>query len=290
MKISSILEQRHTTLSFEIFPPKKSISCETVIDTALSLAKLDPDFISVTYGAGGTSQENTLEIAASLQKRGDLPTLAHLTCVGATRDKIEHVMAEMKKRGIENILALRGDLPAGVGNAVTPAFSHASDLVPLLRKNGFCVGGACYPEGHPESGNRLQDLDFLCRKVDAGCEFLTTQMFFDNDMLYSFLYQMQSRGIRVPVLAGIMPVTNANQIKRMLELSNAYMPRKLLRIIDRFRDAPDALRQAGIAYATDQIIDLVSNGIRGIHIYSMNKSDISEAIIRNVSEILDATR
>ena len=291
MKICDLLKKKQITLSFEIFPPKKAVSCDSVVQTALKLGEMQPDFISVTYGAGGSSQENTLEIASTVQVRGGIPTLAHLTCIGATRERIETVMAEMKARKIENVLALRGDLPEGMApESLESSFRHASDLVPILKANGFCVGGACYPEGHPESGCRSKDLDNLCRKVEAGCDFLTTQMFFDNDMLYSFLYQMQSKGIHIPVLAGIMPVTHARQVKRMLELSNAYMPRKLMMIIDRFREHPEALRQAGIAYAVDQIIDLVSNGIRGIHIYSMNKSDISAEIIRCVSNILQASR
>lgn len=291
MKITELLAEKGTTLSFEIFPPKKAASCGSVVETALELGRLRPDFISVTYGAGGTSRDNTLAIAADVQARGGIPALAHLTCVGASRGGIEAFTAGLRARGIRNVLALRGDLPPGLDAAALPAeFRHASDLVPLLKAEGFCVGGACYPEGHPESGSRAKDLDFLRRKVDAGCDFLTTQMFFDNDMLYSFLYQMQALGIRVPVLAGIMPVTNANQISRMLELSNAYMPRRLLMLIDRFRAHPAALRQAGIAYAAAQIIDLVSNGIRGIHIYSMNRSDVATEIFREVSEILAVAR
>ena len=291
MKIKELFDSRAVTLSFEIFPPKKALSCDSVIATALDLATMRPDFISVTYGAGGTSQANTLEIASTVQSRAGIPTLAHLTCVGATRAKIDGTIADLHQAGIENVLALRGDLPAGMtADALADDFHHASDLVAVLKAAGFCVGGACYPEGHPESGSRMRDLEHLKIKVDAGCDFLTTQMFFDNDMLYSFLYQMQSLGIHVPVLAGIMPVTNANQIARMIELSNAYVPRKLMQMIDRFRDHPAALRQAGIAYAVDQIIDLVSNGVRGIHIYSMNRSDIAMEIIRNVSEILTAAR
>lgn len=291
MKIVDVLQAKQTTLSFEIFPPKKSSSCDSVVSTALRLCEMTPDFISVTYGAGGSSQDNTIEIASTVQEQGKVPTLAHLTCIGATREKIDHVMDLLEAHNIQNVLALRGDVPVGMEPAdLSPEFRHASDLVPVLKARGFCVGGACYPEGHPESGSRIKDLDFLCRKVEAGCDFLTTQMFFDNDMLYSFLYQMQSKGIHVPVFAGIMPVTNPRQVTRMLELSNAYMPRKLLRMIDRFQDSPDALRQAGIAYAVGQIIDLVSNGIRGIHIYSMNKSDISSEIIRNISQILKTVR
>ena len=189
------------------------------------------------------------------------------------------------------MLALRGDLPkdAFEGENLFPSgFFHASDLVPLLKQNGFCVGGACYPEGHPESSNRDTDIENLKHKVEAGVDFLTTQMIFDNDMLYSFLYRLQSAGIHVPVLAGIMPITNANQVSKMVDLSNAYIPRKLLSFCDRFRNDSEAMKQAGIAYATDQIIDLISNGIRGIHIYTMNKPEIAESIVKNIDSIIKA--
>lgn len=291
MRISEILRGRRMLASFEIFPPKRDASCDSAIATAGRLAALRPDFISVTYGAGGSSQSNTIRIADAVQREAQVPALAHLTCIGANEDRIREVTEKFKRLGIENVLALRGDLPPGMDtSALNDHFRHASDLVTVLKRQGFCVGGACYPEGHPESGNRSRDLDNLCRKVEAGCDFLTTQMVFDNDMLYSFLYQMQSRGMHVPVFAGIMPVTNANQIARMLELSNSYMPRKLLMIIDRFRDQPEALRQAGIEYAVAQIIDLACNGIRGIHLYTMNKADIAEAIFGNVNQVLAACR
>lgn len=291
MNISGLFGKKRPTLSFEIFPPKKDLPCDAVVVTALKLAELSPDFISVTYGAGGSSQGNTVEIASSLQAKARIPALAHLTCVGATQESIATAVTQMRGNGIRNVLALRGDVPAGMdATTMSKDFHHASDLVPLLKAAGFCVGGACYPEGHPESGNRTKDLDNLCRKVEAGCDFLTTQMFFDNDMLYSFLYQAQAKGIRVPILAGIMPITNARQISRTLELSNAYVPRKMLMFIDRFRDSPEALRQAGIAYAVDQIIDLVSNGVQGIHLYTMNKPDIASEIVRAISQILAATR
>jgi methylenetetrahydrofolate reductase (NADPH) len=215
-----------------------------------------------------------------------VPSLAHLTCIGSSQKEIHDNITEFKTAGVQNALALRGDIPAGQNTI--QGFSHASDLVPLLKKENFCVGGACYPEGHPESKNRDDDIENLKQKVDAGCDFLTTQMFFDNDMLYSFLYRLQSKGIHLPVLAGIMPITNSAQIKQMIKLSNAYMPRKLMMVIDRFQDSPEALAQAGIAYAIDQIIDLISNGIRGIHIYTMNKSAIADAIMRATHSIVEA--
>ncbi len=291
MNISDILNSKKVSLSFEVFPPKKKEALESIKETAVSLTKLNPDFISVTFGAGGTTQGYTAEIAEAIEKNGTT-ALAHLTCVRSTKESLEKTVADLKSKNITNVLALRGDLPqdAAEGENIFPSgFTHASDLVALLKKEGMCVGGACYPEGHPESASRETDIDSLKYKVDAGVDFLTTQMFFDNDMLYSFLYRLQSAGIHVPVLAGIMPITNANQVSRMVDLSNAYIPRKLLAICDRFRNSPQAMMQAGIAYATDQIIDLISNGVRGIHIYTMNKPEIAGAIIKNVDEIIKAT-
>ncbi len=291
MSIADILNSKKVSLSFEVFPPKKKEALESIKETAVSLTKLNPDFISVTFGAGGTTQGYTAEIAEAIENNGTT-SLAHLTCVRSTVEDLEATIADLKKRNIKNVLALRGDLPKDIaeGENVFPSgYTHASDLVTLLKKEGMCVGGACYPEGHPESASREADIDSLKYKVDAGVDFLTTQMFFDNDMLYSFLYRLQSAGIHVPVLAGIMPITNANQVSRMVDLSNAYIPRKLLAICDRFRDSPEAMMQAGIAYATDQIIDLISNGVRGIHIYTMNKPEIAGAIIKNVDEIIKAT-
>ena len=289
MTIKNILETKKVLFSFEIFPPKKQANFENVINCAKELSNLNPDFMSITYGAGGTTKVNTVEIAQQTIEIG-IPALAHLTCVGNTKDSIRETIAQMKNAGIENVLALRGDYPADFdGERITSdGLDHASDLVPLLKEAGMCVGGACYPEVHPESKNRIEDIENLRFKVDAGVDFLTTQMFFDNNMLYSYLYRLQSMGIHLPVFAGIMPITNSRQVERMVKLSSAYIPQKLLAICDRFENNPEAMRQAGIAYATDQIIDLISNGIRGIHIYSMNKPDVTKEIVSNVNEIIKA--
>ena len=290
MKISEILNSKKVTISFEIFPPKKQEAFDSVKKTALSLSSLKPDFISITYGAGGSTQTNTSDLAQTVENSGTA-SLAHLTCVRSTKEQLLQTIQTLKQKNINNVLALRGDLPkdAFEGENLFPSgFFHASDLVPLLKQNGFCGGGACYPEGHPESSNRDTDIENLKHKVEAGVDFLTTQMIFDNDMLYSFLYRLQSAGIHVPVLAGIMPITNANQVSKMVDLSNAYIPRKLLSFCDRFRHDSEAMKQAGIAYATDQIIDLISNGIRGIHIYTMNKPEIAESIVKNVDSIIKA--
>lgn len=290
MKISEILNSKKVTISFEIFPPKKQEAFDSVKKTALSLSSLKPDFISITYGAGGSTQTNTSDLAQAVENSGTA-SLAHLTCVRSTKEQLLQTIQTLKQKNINNVLALRGDLPKDTfeGENLFPSgLFHASDLVPLLKQNGFCVGGACYPEGHPESSNRDTDIENLKHKVEAGVDFLTTQMIFDNDMLYSFLYRLQAAGIHVPVLAGIMPITNANQVSKMVDLSNAYIPRKLLSFCDRFRHDSEAMKQAGIAYATDQIIDLISNGIRGIHIYTMNKPEIAESIVKNVDSIIKA--
>jgi methylenetetrahydrofolate reductase (NADPH) len=291
MRISDILNAKKLTVSFEVFPPKvppvgAEPSLVPVAKTVRELSAFKPDFISVTYGAGGSTRGYTAEIATEVEKCG-VPALAHLTCVGSSRDEIDAGIAALKSRGIQNVLALRGDIPDQM--TTIAGFAHASDLVPLLKEAGFCVGAACYPEGHPESKNRDADLDNLKFKTDAGVDFLTTQMFFDNDMFYNFLYRLRSKGIEAPVLAGIMPITNTAQIKRTVALSNAYIPRKLLAIFDRFSENPEALYQAGIAYAIDQIIDLISNGVKGIHIYTMNKSAIAGAIIAAVDKIIAAS-
>lgn len=291
MKIIEKLNNKKVTVSFEIFPPKKQDAFESVKNTAIELTSLHPDFISITYGAGGSTQSNTSDLAQAVEK-ANTTSLAHLTCVRSSIEQLKDSIQTFKSKGIQNILALRGDFPkdAKEGENLFPSgINHADGLTRILKDEGFCVGGACYPESHPESKNRDSDIENLKYKVDAGVDFLTTQMFFDNDMLYSFLYRCQSAGIHVPVLAGIMPITNANQVSRMIDLSNAYIPRKLLAICDRFKDSPDAMRQAGIAYATDQIIDLISNGVRGIHIYTMNKPEIAKAIMSNIDSIILAS-
>ena len=290
MKITEILKSKKLTFSFEVFPPKQDGNFDSVAQTAKTLTELSPDWISVTYGAGGATQSNTIEISKFIQKQ-NVSALTHLTCINATKESLEATLQKMQEAGVENILALRGDIPNGMTfeQATQGGYKHASDLVQLLKEKGFCVGGACYPEGHIESANRIDDIERLKFKVDAGVDFLTTQMFFDNDMLYSFLYRLESSGIHLPVFPGIMPITSVTQIPKMIRLSNAYIPKKLLAICDTFGSSPEALRQAGIAYATDQIIDLISNGIRGIHIYTMNKSEIAKSIVANLRDIINAS-
>ena len=285
MKITEILSQEKPVLSFEVFPPKKESAYETVEQAAVEIARLSPSFMSVPYGAGGGPSQYTADLAACLAKKYGVTSMAHLTCVSSTREHVMGVVERLRENGIENILALRGDIPSD--GHVEKDYSHASDLAAELAAMGdFCIGGACYPEGHPESKNKAEDIRYLKEKVDAGCSFLTTQMFFDNDLFYNFLYRIREAGIAVPVVAGIMPVTNAKQMKRILSMSGTVLPTRFKMLLDRFGDDPAAMKQAGVAYAVSQIIDLVANGIHAIHIYSMNKPDVAEQIKSRISEIL----
>lgn len=290
MKISEILAKKQPTLSFEVFPPKTSDLFESVETATNAIADLKPDFMSVTYGAGGGTSKYTTEIARNVKNRG-VTSLAHLTCVNATKESLDIQLENLKSNGIENILALRGDLPQGVESTEDWQYKHASDLIPIIKEHGdFCIGGACYPEVHPESSNSYQDIDNLKYKIEAGCEFLTTQMFFDNSIFFNYLYKLRDAGITVPVVAGIMPVTNAKQMARIYKLSQAYVPHRFVALLDKFSDNPAAMRQAGIAYATDQIIDLIASGINAIHIYTMNKPDTAKALQDNLSEIIPSCK
>ncbi|EID84939.1 5,10-methylenetetrahydrofolate reductase [Treponema sp. JC4] len=285
MKISEILKKNEPTLSFEVFPPKTSDKFDTVEAAANQIADLRPHFMSVTYGAAGTTRGFTTEIAASVLKHGATP-LAHLTCVNASRASTKEQLDSLKSHGIENILALRGDIPEG-SNPSEWEFKHAHELMDFIKQNGdFCVGGACYPEKHPESSNVNDDIRSLKIKQDAGCSFLTTQMFFDNSTFYNFLFKVREAGVTIPVIAGIMPVTNANQMAKIIKLSGAFIPRRYVALLDRWSSDPIALKQAAIAYATDQIIDLIANGVNHIHIYTMNKPEVAAKIQENLSSII----
>lgn len=285
MKIRDILAQEKPVLSFEVFPPKKESAYESVEKAAAEIAGLHPSFMSVTYGAGGGTSKYTVDIAAGLARDYGVTSMAHLSCVSSTRVDVSEMVKKLEEKGIENVLALRGDIPPD--GHVEHDYRYASELVRDLKAMGnFCIGGACYPEGHPESANKKEDILHLKEKVDAGCDFLTTQMFFDNNLFYNFLYRIREAGITVPIIAGIMPVTNASQMKRILSMSGTALPTRFKMILDKFGDNPAAMRQAGIAYATEQIIDLVANNIHAIHIYSMNKPDVAAQIKNSVSEIL----
>ncbi len=290
MKLTELFKDDKLSLSFEVFPPKTDTAFESVKHATEEIAKLRPSFMSVTYGAGGGTSKYTLDIAKNIKANYGVPTLAHLTCVSSTRETVRERIADMKAAGIENVMALRGDIPAGLENADRSHwdYKHAVELVRELKESGadFCIGGACYPEIHPESANQKEDIQYLKEKVDAGCEFLTTQMFFDNNLLYNFLYKIREAGITVPIIPGIMPITNGNQVDRAIKLSGSFMPQRFKSLVDKFGTTPAAMKQAGIAYATDQIIDLFANGIKNVHVYSMNKPDVAEAILRNLSDII----
>ena len=287
MKIRDLITQDKATLSFEVFPPKKDTDFANVEAAALGIAALKPDYMSVTYGAGGSTKGHTIQLAQEIQEKYDVPTIAHLTCVCASKDGIKNALAEMKSAGIENILALRGDIPKNYDGQVFAEFSHASELVELIKETGdFCVGGACYPEVHPDSANKHDDIAGLKKKVDAGCDYLTTQMFFDNNIFFNFMYRVREAGITVPIIPGIMPITKRVQVKNAVKLSGCNVPERFKSIVDAFGDTEAAMRQVGIAYATDQIIDLMANGVKHIHIYSMNKPEVAAGIQKNLSEIL----
>lgn len=289
MQIIEILNKSQMSLSFEVFPPKKETSFESVKKATEEIAALNPAFMSVTYGAGGGTSDYTLSVAKNIKEKYGVPSLAHLTCVSSDKALVKKRIDDMKKAGITNIMALRGDLTPELQSSdrSTWDYRHAVDLIREIRETGgFCIGAACYPEVHPESANQREDIKYLKEKVDAGVDFLTTQMVFDNNLFFNFLYKIREAGITVPVLPGIMPITNANQVERAIKLSGAFMPQRFKAIVDKFGKNPEAMKQAGIAYATDQIIDLYANGITNVHVYSMNKPDIAKGIQQNLSAIL----
>ncbi len=287
MKVIDLFKNGKQVISYEVFPPKTSAGFETVKAATKEIAKLDPGFISVTYGASGGKSDYTIDIASDIQKKLDVTALAHLTCVTSNKETIASQLKKLKENNIENILALRGDLPENMQDLKSRDYSYASDLMSDINDYGdFCIGGACYPEGHVESEHLVDDIQTIKNKVDMGCKFLITQMFFDNNIMYNFLYKLRDAGIDIPVIAGIMPVTNAKQIKRIVELSGTYLPQRFKIVVDKFGHNPEAMAQAGIAYATEQIIGLYANGVNGIHVYSMNKPEIATAIHNNLSDIV----
>jgi len=295
MKISSLLDRGVPSFSFEVFPPKRlpapladdGAAMAAARETVRSIAACKPAFISVTYGAaGGSTGENTAALADFIQRECHVPALAHLTCVTSSRDRIADVIHDFRAKRIENVLCLRGDFPPGASESSPRDFAHAVDLVRAFRPSIFCLGGACYPEGHPECEHLRDDIARLKEKVDAGLDFLTSQMFFDNAIFYSYLAKIRSAGIRVPVLPGIMPVTNGRQIARICKLSGTVLPPRFRAIVDRFGDNPDSMLDAGVAYATEQIVDLFANGVSDVHVYTMNKPDLARRIMNNLHGIL----
>lgn len=286
MKISEILKNNKVTVSFEVFPPKEWAKIADTKKVISEMVKDKPSFMSVTYGASGTTSGYTTEIANAIREGGVTP-LSHLTCLTSTKEKINSVLDDLENNGVENILALRGDIPKDFVIRDHQYYHHAYELVNEIKARGkFCIGAACYPEMHPESANRVEDIAHLKEKVDCGVDFLTTQMFFDNNVFYNFCEMCAIKEINVPIIAGIMPITNAGMIKRSVELSNGTLPEKFTRIMERFGDNPDAMKQAGIIYATEQIIDLMANGVNNIHIYTMNKPDVAHKIMEGLSAII----
>jgi len=290
MKIIDRLMKNEMSLSFEVFPPKTEMAFDSVKGATEEIAKLRPSFMSVTYGAGGGTSRYTLQIAQNIHQSYGVPTLAHLTCVSSTKETVREKIRQIREAGLENVMALRGDIPQHLLDADRSqwAYHYAVELVRELKESGgdFCIGGACYPEIHPESENQKEDIRRLKEKVDAGCDFLTTQMFFDNNLLYNFLYKIREAGITVPIIPGIMPITNGKQVERAVHLSGSFMPQRFKSLVDKFGDDSAAMKQAGIAYATDQIIDLYANGITNVHVYSMNKPEVAAKIQENLSDIL----
>lgn len=287
MKIIDRMLEDRVNISFEVFPPKTDDTFDKVLEATDEIAKLKPSFISVTYGAGGGTSKNTVKIASHIKNDLGVNSIAHLTCVSSTKDEVHRVVEDIKANGIQNILALRGDIPKDAAFPMPGHYKYACELIEDIKTRGdFCIGAACYPEGHVETEHKADDIAHLKQKVDSGVDFLTSQMFFDNTIFYNFLYRIREKGITVPVLPGIMPVTNGKQMARICKLSGTILPQRFHAIVDRFGDDPKAMQQAGIAYATDQVIDLIANGINNIHIYSMNKPKVAAAIMANLSEIV----
>lgn len=287
MKIIDILKNKRVTLSFEVFPPKTADAVPTALAAAEAIAALHPDFMSVTYGAGGGTSDFTVHIASAVKKTYGVDVMPHLTCLSSTKEKVAETLQAYKDAGFETIMALRGDVPAD--GTRKNDFEHATDLMNQIKSfdSSMALGGACYPEGHPESPSLAADIENIRRKVDAGAQFLSTQMFFDNSLFYSYLNRLHAAGINVPVLAGIMPITNKRILTRSLAMSGTAVPARYIAMVDAYGDSPEAMKQAGIAYATEQILDLYANGVRNVHVFAMNKPDVAKAISENIRPVLD---
>ncbi|MCR5384438.1 MAG: methylenetetrahydrofolate reductase [NAD(P)H] [Saccharofermentans sp.] len=287
MKINKILADKTPTISFEVFPPKQETGLNDVKTAAGAIAALSPSYMSVTYGAAGSTSKLTIEVASDIKNLHGVPVMPHLTCVASTKEHVKNMVKSIRDNNIDNIMALRGDLPKD--GIICKDYLHASDLIRDIRAldSDLCIGGACYPEGHVECTHKADDIGYLKEKVDAGCDFLTTQMFFDNNIFYNFLYRVKDVGINVPIVPGIMPITTARQLSRSVQLSGTSVPERFKAIVDRFGDDPVSMRQAGIIYASEQIIDLIANGITHIHVYSMNKPDVASDILYNLKGIIN---
>ena len=278
MRLTELLKTDQVTISCELFPPKQGAQLANYKNIVADMAALKPAYMSLTYGATGGTSDYTVELASEVEKH-QIPALAHLTCASSTKEKVASVIEELKEKQISNILALRGDIPQNADFPLPNQYRHASELIADIKAQGdFCIGGACYPEGHPEADTIFEDLDHLKEKVDAGCEFLTTQMFFDNNAFYSFMDKLEKAGIDIPVHAGIMPVTAAKQLGTSVTLSGSSVPVEMSNMIAKYGENPEDMKKAGIEYAVNQILDLKKHGVAGVHIYSMNKADVTKQI------------
>jgi len=285
MHIKDIYKKENVVVSFEVFPPKREKNFQSVIKTSQELAELKPSFISVTYGAAGEqkSTDFTIRLASAIKNKYNTEALVHLTCINSTIDQIKENVAKIKEEGLENILALRGDR---VNNETNNDFKYAKDLVRVLRTQGVCIGAACHPEGHIETKNEVLNYLYLKEKVNQGVDFLVSQLFFDNNSFFTFYENLRDLGIDIPISAGIMPVINTRQIRKITSLCGAKVPAKFERIMNKYQDNKIALRDAGIAYATEQIIDLLSYGVEGIHLYVMNRADVAKRLFDNINSIV----
>ncbi len=288
MKIKDIYNSKKMVLSLEIFPPKPDSPLESIFQTIEALKDIKPDYMSVTYGAGGKAKGRTVEIAARIKKDYGIESLAHLTCIASTKDELHQIFQELKENDIENVLALRGDIPENPDfDFPNPLqYRYAGDLIREIKQHeDFCIGAACYPEGHIDCGSKNADIKYLKEKEREGAEFLISQLFFDNELFYRFMEEIDLADVRIPVSAGVMPVLNKSQILRITKLAGCSLPPKFRRIIDRYENNPEALKEAGEAYAIEQIIDLMAYGVRGIHLYTMNKPETARRIVNNIENI-----
>lgn len=284
MKVTELIKSKELALSFEVFPPKTADKWDATLASIDKIAALRPDFISVTYGAGGGTSAYTTDIGRHIQDDFGIPVVAHLSCISSTPEQVQAQLVRIKDAGIENILALRGDIPEGFDGPYH--YHHADELMVEVKAAGdYCMGGACYPEGHPDAGNLYEDIELLKKKVDAGADYLTTQMFFDNNDFYSFLNKVRQAGIDLPIIPGLMPMTNAKRIKRMMSMSSASYPTRFRRLVDRFGQDNVAMRQAGIVYLTEQVLDLYANGVGAVHVFAMNNPAVMEGLMRNLEGI-----
>lgn len=288
MYIKQLFEEKEVVFSFEIFPPKPESSIETIYNTLEGLKDLNPDYISITYGAGGSISNNrTCQLSSLVKNKYGIEALAHLTCIGSTKSEITQILKNLNQNGMKNILALRGDIPEG--EYKLGEFNNSQELIRHIKKtNSFGIASTCYPEGHIENKSIDREMEILKLKKEAGADYLISQLFFDNNYLYNLLEKVEKNNINLPIQAGIMPITNKKQIERIISMCGATLPYKFIKIFDKYEYDKEALRDAGIAYALEQIVDLVSTGVRGIHLYTMNNPYVAKRITNSIGSILNS--